>query len=98
MYNSRVGLCFLITSNVINTASDTSMAVITVALPTTAAISVIVASETGEVNSRNDYNTLAFGMNECIETVKTQHFSPVLLGVNVVFIRVVVDVIFAAFI
>ena len=67
MYNSRVGLCFLITSNVINTASDTSMVVSTVALPATAAISVIVASETGEVNSRNDYNTLVFGMNECIE-------------------------------
>ena len=91
-------MCFLITSNVINTASDTSMVVSTVALPATAVISVIVASETGEVNSRNDYNTLAFGMNECIETVKTQQFSPVLFGVSVVFMLAVADVIIAAFI
>ena len=44
IYNSRVGSCFLITSDVINTASDTSMAVSTVALPTPAASSV--ATET----------------------------------------------------
>ena len=72
MYNSQVGLCFLMTSNVINTASDRNMAVSTVALPTPAASSF--ATETGEVNNRI---WLIFGvsLNRCSETVYV-YFSP----------------------
>ena len=52
MYYSRVGLCFLLTSNVINTVSDTSSVMVsTVALPTPAATSS-VTTEAGEVNNR----------------------------------------------
>ena len=51
MYYSRFGLCFLLTSNVINTASDTSVMVSTVALPTPAATSS-VTTKAGEVNNR----------------------------------------------
>ena len=50
MYNSQVGLYFLMTSNVINTVSDASMAVSTVALPIPAASSI--ATETREVSNR----------------------------------------------
>ena len=51
VYNSLC-LCLLMTSNVVNTASDTSMMVSTVALLIPAATNITIKSE--EVNNRNE--------------------------------------------